>query len=234
MTYFSNRRREILPHSTSNGINPSSESIDNMITSLGQRIRQDLLWRLRWNVVDAAEDIQIATGPYDQSTNMPFVSHPLANESLFDPPLSCINQIDIRDFGDQVDRDIYYSEEERYKPPAALRIENEDGVPITLRQFVTELHSYAKCHLKELRKVKGVLYGEPVTHADGTQGRVITAGRPVRLPDDIAIYFHKVMPLYRNNGIWLSVTVYADGEVSWPGGMWASRLSKVGNHEARR
>jgi hypothetical protein len=205
-----------------------------MIVSLDQRIRQDLLWRLCWNLVDAAEDIEIATGPHDRVIKMPLLSHPLANESLFDPPLSCIDQIYIRDFGDQADRDIYYPEEERYKPLAALRIEHGNGFPITLRQFVTELHSYARCHLIELIKVKGVLYGEPVTHADGTQGRVITAGRPVRLPDDISIYFHKVMPLCRNNGIWLSVTVYADGEVSWPGGMWASRLSKVRNYEARR
>jgi hypothetical protein len=40
------------------------------------------------------------------------------------------------------------------------------------------------------------------------------------------------MPLCSNNGIRLSVTVYADGEVSWPGGMRASRLSKVRNYEA--
>jgi hypothetical protein len=133
-----------------------------------------------------------------------------------------------------VDRDIYYPEEERYEPPAALRIGNEDGFPITLRRFVTKLYVYATYHLKELRQVRSVLYGESVTHADGTQEGVITARCPVRLPDYISIYFPKIMPLCRNNGIWLSVTVHADGEVSWPGGMWANRLSKVRIYEALR
>jgi hypothetical protein len=226
--------RKFMFHFTKTVSCPNLESFDAMCSSLDQRVRQDLLWHLRWNLVDAVEDMEIATGPHDRIINMPFLSHPLANESLFDPPLSCIDQIAIRDFGDQADRDIYYPEEERYKPPAALKIENENGVPIQLRQSVTKLHSYARCHLKELRKVKGVMHVEPVTHADGTQGRVITAGRPVRLPDDIGIYFHKVVLLCRNNCICLSVTVYADGEVSWPGGMWASRLSRVRNYEARR
>jgi hypothetical protein len=45
-----------------------------MIRSFDQRIRQDLLWRLRWNLVDAAEDIEIATGPHDRNINMPFLS----------------------------------------------------------------------------------------------------------------------------------------------------------------
>jgi hypothetical protein len=185
-----------------------------MVMDLDRRIRQDLLWRLRWNSVDAVEDIEIATGPHDRIINMPLLNHPLANESLFDPPLSCIDQIDIRDFGDQVDRDIYYPEGERYKPPATLRIESEDGALITLRQFVTELHSYARCHLKELRKVKGVLYGKPVTHADGTYGRVITDGCPIRLPDSFGKYFSHVMLFDKHGSVRILVTFYADDEVS--------------------
>jgi hypothetical protein len=67
--------------------------------------------------VDAAEDIEITTGPHDRIINMPFLSHPFANKSLYDLPRSCIDRIDIRDFGDQVSRDIFYPVEERYKPP---------------------------------------------------------------------------------------------------------------------
>jgi hypothetical protein len=62
-----------------------------MVMSLDQRLRQVLLWHLRWNLVDAAEDIEIATGPHDRIINMPFFSHSLANESLFDSPPSCID-----------------------------------------------------------------------------------------------------------------------------------------------
>jgi hypothetical protein len=96
-----------------------------------------------------------------------------------------------------------------------------------------ELHLYVRCHLKELRKVKGVLYGELITHADGTQGRVITAGRPSGLPDNFEIYFSHIMSFERHGSIWVLVTFYVDGEVSWPD-MWAGRLLQVRNCEASR
>ena len=202
--------------------------------NLHQRIRQDLLYRLRWNVLDAAEDIEIATGPYDQTVNMLFFGHPLADKPLFDPPLSCIDEVIIRDFSDKRGRDIYYQEEERYQPPAALRIDNQDGSPITLRHFVTEVHNYVGRNLEEIKRVKGEMYGEPVAHADGTQGKVITFGRPVRLPDSIGIFFDRVMSVNRDGTVRLLLMLHAEGEFSWPKGFWTSRLLRVRNHEARR
>jgi hypothetical protein len=169
----------------------NSTLVGAMATDVDERLRQDLLFRLRWDLSGAVEDIEIATGSYSQTVNMAFLGHPLADESLFDPPLSCIEQVNIRDLADKENRDIYYPKEQRYQPPAALKINNEDGSPITLQQFVTELHSYVQRNLEEIKKVKGEMYGEPVTHADGTQGRVITAGRPVKLPDDIRILFRQ-------------------------------------------
>jgi hypothetical protein len=101
---LSTDNRKFMLHFTKTTFCPGLESSNAMCSSLDQRVRQDLLWRLRWNLVDAAEDIEIATGPHDRIINMPLISHPLANEFLFDPPLNCIDQIDIRDFKDQVDR----------------------------------------------------------------------------------------------------------------------------------
>lgn len=205
-----------------------------MAISLDRRLRQDLLYRLRWDLSGTTEDIEIATGSYDQTVNMPLLGHPLADEPLFDPPLSCIEQVNVRDLTDKVDRDIYYPKEQRYQPPAALKIDNEDGSPITLRQFVTQFHAYVDRNMEEIKRVKGELYGEPVTHADGTQGRVITAGRPVKLPDDIGIFFDKVMPVGRDGDVWLLVSLYAEGEGSRPNGFWAPRLPFVRVYEARR
>ncbi|KAH8719417.1 hypothetical protein GQ44DRAFT_659152, partial [Phaeosphaeriaceae sp. PMI808] len=155
---------------------------------------------------------------------MPFLGHPLADEPLFDPPLSCIDTIQIGDFGEKVDRDIYYPKEERYQPPAPLKIDNEDGDAITLRQFVTEVHAHVGRNMEELKKIKGEMYGEQVTRADGSQGRVIIFGRPVSLPNDIGFFFNKVWAANRDGQVWLTVMLYAEGEVSCPNGFWAPRL----------
>lgn len=205
-----------------------------MSIDIDDRTRHDLLYRLRWNVLDPTEHIEVATGPPEQAIFVPFLDHPLANESLFNPPLSCIDEINIRDFADKRARDIYYPEEERYKPPTALQIVNSDGSPITLGQFVTELHAYIRHNLEEVKRVKGELYGERVTHADGSQGRNITAGRPVTLPDDVGIFFNNVMPIDRDGSIRLLIKLHAEGEFSWPKGFWATRLLQVGNYEAQQ
>jgi hypothetical protein len=205
-----------------------------MSIDIEDRTRHDLLYRLRWNLLDSAEHIEIATGPLDQIINLPFLGHPLANESLFNPPLSCIDEITIRDFADKEDQDIYYPKEERYKPPTALKITNSDGSPITLGQFVTELHTYVEDNLEELKKVKGEMYGEHVTHADGSYGRNITAGRPVVLPNDVGIFFYTVMPIDRDGSIRLLVRLYAEGEFYWPKGFWAMRLLQVHNREIQQ
>jgi hypothetical protein len=198
---------------------------------IDQCLRQDLLYRLQWDLSSTVEDVEIAAGPHDQTVKMPFLSHSLADESLFDPPLSCIEQVNIRDLADKEDRDIYYPVEERYKPPAALKIENEDGSRITLRQFVTELHAYVHRNMAEIKRAKGEMYGEPVTHADGTQGRNITCGRPVKLPKDVGVFFDMVMPAERDDGIWLRVSLWAEGERTYPKGFWAHRLSMIRVYE---
>jgi hypothetical protein len=205
-----------------------------MAIDLTRSLREDLLYRMRWDLSGAMEDIEIVTGSYDQTVNMAFLGHPLADESIFDSPLSCIEQITIRDFADLEDMQIYYPKEERYQPPAALKINNENGSPITLRQFVTELHAYVDRNLEEIKRIKGVTYGEPVTHADGTQGRIITAGRPVKLPDDIRIFFNRGMPCDRDGSVHIIVSLFAEGERFWPNGFWAPRLTMIRVYEAQR
>ncbi|KAH4251062.1 hypothetical protein HBH70_232640 [Parastagonospora nodorum] len=189
-----------------------------MPTSTDPCVRQDLLWRLRWDVSKPVE-AEISAGPYDQTTNVPILGHPLADELLFDPPLSCIEAVHISDFGDKEDRDIYYPKEERYQPPAPLKIENKNGNAITLYQFVTEVHAYVGRNMQELKKVKGEMYGEEVTRADGSRQRDIIFGQPA---------------INRDDEVWVTVKLYADGEASYPNGFWAPRLLQVRDYEARR
>jgi hypothetical protein len=175
--YSRNLTQKVLSCCTCTKINLALESANAMSIYINQRLRQDPLYRLQWNVLDAAEDIKIATGLYNQTVNMRFLDHPLADKPLFDPPLSCIDGVHIRDFTDKEDRDIYYPKEERYQPPAAFRIVNEDVGLITLRQFFIKVDAYVGHNLEEIKRVKRGMYGELVTHPDSSQGRVITYGR---------------------------------------------------------
>lgn len=126
---------------------------------LADRIREDLLYRLRWNVVATLYNIEIAAGPYDQTTNVPLFGHPLADEPIADPPFSRIDEVYIGECLDKVVFCYEIEEEYRYKPPPALTINNEDGNPITLGQFVTQTYAYLNVHIKELKKAKGEFYG---------------------------------------------------------------------------
>ncbi|RMZ69737.1 hypothetical protein GMOD_00010320 [Pyrenophora seminiperda CCB06] len=125
---------------------------------LEEYIRQDLLYRLRWNVFGALDDIEIATGPCDQAAVVPFFSHTLADESIAIPPFSRIDEVYIGECVDRVDH--HYPEEYRYKPPPPMTINNEDGSPITLRQFVTQTHAYLNLHMEDLEEAKSFTYGE--------------------------------------------------------------------------
>lgn len=75
------------------------------------------------------DDIEIATGPPDQITDLPLRGHPLASESVADPPLSCIVEISIGDFTAKLDREMAVPKEWQFQPPATLKINNKDGAP---------------------------------------------------------------------------------------------------------
>ena len=47
------------------------------------------------------DNIEIATGPYDQTTNVPLFSHPLADEPIAYPLFSRIDQVYIAELSKQ-------------------------------------------------------------------------------------------------------------------------------------
>jgi hypothetical protein len=208
-------------------------------SSLVKCLRQDLLYRLPWDLTRPVEEIEIelATDAQDQTLITPFSDHPFADEPLFDLlRLKCIDEIFIGDFADKLDRDFSAPEEWKYKPPASLKIDNasKGGSPITFRQFVAEFHAYVGRNMEELKKAKGEVYGEPYTDEDGTKGTKIVVGRPVKLREDIKILFDRIRPANRNGIVMLEVSLYAEGEMIPRNDCWGHRLSVVRSFDARR
>lgn len=206
--------------------------------SLVQRLRQDLFYRLRWDLARPVEEIEIelATDAQDQTVITAFLDHPLADEPLFDLlRLKCV-EIFISDFADKLDRDFFAPEEWKYKPPASLKIDNasKGGSPITFRQFVTEFHAYVGRTMGELKKAKEEVYGEPYTDADGTQGTKVVVGRSVKLREDSKILFDQMRPANRNGIVKLEVLLYAEGEKMPRNDFWGHRLSVARSFDARR
>jgi hypothetical protein len=183
-------------------------------TMLTDRVREDILYRLRWNVLATLDDIEIATGPLDQATYVPLFGHPLADESIANPPFSRIDRLCISECLDKVVYRYEIPEEYWYKPPPATTINNEDGSPITLGQFVTKTHAYLNEHMEELKRVKGEIYGEVVRNEDGSFSRMICVDSKPCLPPNIALFFDKVFAVQIDDIVQFSTRVYAEGQDS--------------------
>jgi hypothetical protein len=204
-------------------------------------IRKDLLYRLRWNIFSSLSDIQITTGPItitikdnteqitntdiSQTTLVPLFESDLRDKSLFNPPLTRIDEVNIAQIVDQQSwyeaRDVY-----SFKAPAPLMLENTDNAPITLGQFVKAVHAYLNLHEDAIKKIKGETYGR----LNESGGRTITYGEHY-LPDGIGFWFHRVFAAERQGKIGVSVDVLAEGELMLRHGLemfweWQLRTAK--------
>lgn len=106
-------------------------------------VKQEVLSLLRWSILGSIEDIEIETRSDQDGLEEchPFLSHPLAKESLTLPP---VNRIQI------ISRDIFearhfYLAPEDYQYEAKT-IENADGSPITIKDFVIQVHNHLSQH----------------------------------------------------------------------------------------
>jgi hypothetical protein len=193
-------------------------------------VRNDLLYRLCWDILTDLETIKITTGHNDQITNVLLFGHPLANESIANPPISRVDKLCIGECLEKYSFD-YAPEEYRYRPPAAGTIINDDGSPITRGQFVTETYAYFKEHMEEVKKVKGELHGKDELKEDSTVRRVITYGQPY-LPPDIVIYFHRIDAVCIDNSVsqilQISVTSLAEGELGFTSDKFWAMQRKLG------
>ncbi|KAF2714296.1 hypothetical protein K504DRAFT_367104 [Pleomassaria siparia CBS 279.74] len=178
---------------------------------MDHRMRRDIIYRLRWNILGTLENIEIAAGPHGEETFVPFVGSSYANESIAQPPLSRLS-VRVGEFLDK--RSFDYAEEEyRYRPPPELIISNHDDSPITMGQFITEVHAYLTRNMDEIKKVKGELYGQLVEQEDGTISNEVTYGRSY-LPSDVKIFFRQIGVVGSDENVKISVALYAEGEAA--------------------
>ncbi|EMD91810.1 hypothetical protein COCC4DRAFT_187709 [Bipolaris maydis ATCC 48331] len=136
------------------------------------RLRDDLLERLCWDVFGSLNDILIKD-PENSLTS--FIGASIASESLASPPLSNILvYIDVCEEKHNIDE---HEEEDRYAALEPLIIDKEDGSPIFLHDFVSQVHSYLNANKEEIMQCEDELYMNPVDLGDGVKAAEV-------IPDD--------------------------------------------------
>lgn len=180
-------------------------------TDLTNRVRQDLLYRLRWNIFATLDQVVIATGSTEPVNYVSLFSHQLADESVTEPPLNRIDQVHINDCSEKASRQnrcLDNSDDETYGhvPPPPLDIFNEDGSSVTLWQFVTKVHAYLNEHVDEIKKVKSELYGKRSSREDGTQVNAVTYGQHYP-PLDVRFYFSRIWAVAVDEAVCVSQAV---------------------------
>jgi hypothetical protein len=107
------------------------------------RIRQDLLFRLRWDISTPLEAIEIDDGLNKDGNERrkPFLSSDVAETSLADPPVSHVT-IRLQDVRESQSFEMD-SDKHPYEP---LTIRNADEKPITINDFVTQLYAHFQEH----------------------------------------------------------------------------------------
>ncbi|EUC45763.1 hypothetical protein COCMIDRAFT_94635 [Bipolaris oryzae ATCC 44560] len=126
------------------------------------RIRQDLLSRLHWNVFGPLDEVAVRDGP----TLTPLAHHAIKSESIALPPLSKVTiHIDVCQEKYAMDE---HDDEDRYQPPSPLVIEKTDGTPISINDFVTLVHPFLNANEEEISKCEDEFHTLPTRLEDGT------------------------------------------------------------------
>jgi hypothetical protein len=132
------------------------------------RLRQDLLYRLRWDIFGPLHDIYVVEEPGNSNTALtPFLSHSMAYESLAHPPLTKLS-VHIQCCEEKWASN-EHEDEWRYQPPAPIVINHGDGSPITLGEFVTQTHAYLNANREQIFKCEDELYSSPEDMEHGTK-----------------------------------------------------------------
>jgi hypothetical protein len=107
------------------------------------RIRQDLLFRLRWDIGEPLENIELDDGFYKDGVERrkPFLSSDVAEASLADPPVSHVTIL----LQDVLESQSFEMNSDKY-PYEPLTIHNTDRKHITVKDFVTQLHAHFNEH----------------------------------------------------------------------------------------
>jgi hypothetical protein len=119
------------------------------------RIRQDLFNKLHWDVFGPLSDITVQD--INKNTLAPFASHAIGLESIADPPVSRIS-VNIDVCQQKFSMDETDEEEYRYQPPEPLLIENQNGSPILIKDFINQVHLFLNTNKTEIYKCEDENY----------------------------------------------------------------------------
>ena len=128
------------------------------------RIRQDLLNRLHWNVFCPQSDITVQDG----NALTPFANHAIGSESIADPPVPRITVM-IQVCEDKSSMDQTDEEEYQYQPSEPLVIEKRNGAPILLKEFINQVHPFLNANKDEIYRCEDENYSQPTELEDGTK-----------------------------------------------------------------
>jgi hypothetical protein len=128
------------------------------------RIREDLLGQLYWNVFGLQGDIAVRDG----DTLIPLANHAISSESIADPPVSKIT-VRIQVCEEKHSMDETDEEEYRYQPPTPILIEKQGGTPILLNKFIDHVHPFLNANKDEVFKCVDEIYTQPTELGDGTK-----------------------------------------------------------------
>jgi hypothetical protein len=132
------------------------------LVNMEQRIRMDLLYRLRWDLLAGLHDIEIAVGPENAESVVVLFDQPCVDEDIAEPGLRrvevCSDEC-LRRYENSFDGS---PEPDGYQPPPSLFIEAKDGGFIALKQFVTEVHAYLNEHMDHVKSALRQMYTSSV------------------------------------------------------------------------
>lgn len=121
------------------------------------RLRADLLERLHWNVFGPLEDIQVRD---EDGSTRPLSGHRIASESLANPPLTHV-EVNIATCSEKHSRDETDTDDGRYQEPDPLVIHKDDDSPISLQDFVEQVHEFFNVHKDEIYRCEDEIYAVP-------------------------------------------------------------------------
>ena len=178
-------------------------------------IRADLLYRLRWNLLGDLHGVEIVWGPKNEEKTVPFFDHSSADADFGVPSL---NRIEVKSRECEEKFKLSYDrepEEDSYRPPPPLVIQNEDGASVTLRQFVTKIHTYLNEHVDEVKRAQRVMAAEPWS--------------------ETLLYFRRAWPHETDDG---NVIVYVEmmphaTDAKFRDALWAQQLKKALEYERK-
>jgi hypothetical protein len=203
-------KSKIFGISEENPVPASLNPKDSIMAS--DRVKQDELYHLRWDIFDDVNQIKVATETSGRKPSLsPFFSHPLASESIADPPVS---RLEVR-IQSLVEKHRYDKASQwRYTPPDPLIIEPTHSNYVTFYDFVTQVHWYMNAHKQEIITVKAELYGGLPDSGDDWQPTVINAPSKFggKMPANTRFFFDNVDDVSAGGKIVLDVEIFAVGE----------------------